>query len=192
MSDTKIVTETEAETVISIDMLKSNGACAEGMRWVEKNLPDGAPYSEFIQALERADHNNWADWLIEKFGALVLAANWRIAEIIGATKNSEDSSGYYAQIGSSGDYAKIGSSGNYAKIGSSGYSAKIEMAGKNSIVACVSVGSIARADEGGCIALRWTDKSGRPRLTVGYVGEGIEAGVWYRVDDSGALIEVQQ
>ena len=42
---------------------------------------------------------------------------------------ADNSSGYYAQIGSSGDYAKIGSSGDSAKIGSSGYYAKIGSSG---------------------------------------------------------------
>ena len=40
-----------------------------------------------------------------------------------------DSSGYYAKIGSSGYYAKIGSSGYSAQIGSSGYSAQIGSSG---------------------------------------------------------------
>jgi hypothetical protein len=101
------------------------------------------------------------------------------------------SSGNYAQIGSSGDYAKIGSSGYYAKIGSSGYSAqigssgyyaKIEASGKKSIIASVGYESRAKAGEDGCIALAWWDeKAKRPRLTVGYVGEGLKADTWYEV-----------
>ena len=48
------------------------------------------------------------------------------ALIIEETEDRNDnSSGYYAQIGSSGNGAQIGSSGNYAQIGSSGNYAKI-------------------------------------------------------------------
>ena len=47
---------------------------------------------------------------------------------------ADNSSGYYAQIGSSGDYAKIGSSGYYAKITSEGNNSVVMAAGCNSIV----------------------------------------------------------
>src|SRR5579885_3001861 len=145
---------TDAKTVITLEMLCAKGASSEGMAWVKANLPDGAEYGAFVKALEAAGHNDWADWLISQFGAQVLAARWRIQEIldatdpknvkaggdllssgnsaqIGSSGNSAQigSSGYYAQIGSSGNYAQIGSSGDYAKIGSSGNSAKIGSSG---------------------------------------------------------------
>src|SRR5579885_1807386 len=127
---------TDAKTVITLEMLCAKGACSEGMAWVKANLPDGAEYGAFVKALEAAGHNDWADWLISQFGAQVLAARWRIQEILDATdpKNVKAggdllSSGYSAQIGSSGDYAQIGSSGDYAKIGSSGDYAKIGSSG---------------------------------------------------------------
>jgi hypothetical protein len=48
----------------------------------------------------------------------------------------------------------------------------------------------ARADDQGCIAVRWWDAAaGRYRLAVGYVGEnGIKPNVWYRVRD-GHLVD---
>lgn len=47
----------------------------------------------------------------------------------------------------------------------------------------------ARASERGALTILWWDaKAERHRVIVGYVGEnGIEAGVWYRVNSSGAL-----
>ncbi|MGE8616109.1 MAG: hypothetical protein ACN6PF_27695 [Achromobacter veterisilvae] len=40
--------------------------------------------------------------------------------------------------------------------------------------------SIARVGEGGFIALTWHDEEAdRPRITVGYVGENIDADTWY-------------
>ena len=101
------------------------------------------------------------------------------------------SSGDYAQIGSSGYSAQIGSSGNYAKIGSSGNYAQIDVSGKKSIAAAVGLESVGKAAENGCLALAWFDKKNdRPRLSVGYVGENINANTWYKVDSEGNFIEV--
>jgi|GEM_PF-6965190 len=214
---------TDAKTVITLEMLCAKGACSEGMAWVKANLPDGAEYGAFVKALEAAGHNDWADWLISQFGAQVLAARWRIQEILDATdpKNVKaggdllssgnyakigssgdyakigssgysakiGSSGDYAQIGSSGDSAKIGSSGNSAKIGSSGNYAKIEASGKKSIIVAFGYKAIAKAGDDGCIALAWWDEK-RPRLAVGYVGEGLKADTWYRVEN-GVLVEAK-
>ena len=179
---------TDAKTVITLEMLCAKGACSEGMAWVKANLPDGAEYGAFVKALEAAGHNDWADWLISQFGAQVLAARWRIQEILDATdpKNVKANS---AQIGSSGDYAKIGSSGSYAQIGSSGYSAQIEASGKKSIIVAFGYKAIAKAGDDGCIALAWWDEK-RPRLAVGYVGEGLKADTWYRVEN-GVLVEAK-
>jgi len=184
---------------ITLDMLREKRACGEGLRWVTKNLPDGAEYREFIEKLETDGKAGWADWLIGNFEVLVLAEKWRIESILDACK-AEASSGDFAKIGSSGNVAKIGSSGDFAQIGATGYSAqigssgdsaKIGATGKNSIVAAVGVGSIAKAGENGCIVLAWWDeKAKRPRVTVGYIGEGgVYAGKWYRSDESGKLVE---
>jgi hypothetical protein len=50
----------------------------------------------------------------------------------------------------------------------------------------------ASAGELGCIVLtRWVESEKRFRVSVGYVGEdGIEAGKGYRLNGSGAFVEV--
>ncbi len=167
------ITELRPQDLITIEMLTERGACAEGMAWVKANLPDGAPYQSFLEALEADSKYDWASWLIFHFGAAVLAANWRVPQIISATKkivssgdsaqigSSGDSaqigssgnyaqigsSGNYAQIGSSGDYARIGSSGNYARIGSSGDSAQIGSSGNYARIG--SSGNSARIGSSG-------------------------------------------
>ena len=117
---------------ITVEMLVAKSACAEGMSWVRKHLPEGAEYKEFIQSLESAKHPDWADWLINQFGVEVLAEKWRIDEILQKAKGKlNDEGGNYAQIGSSGNSAQIGSSGDSAKIGSSGDSAQIGSSGND-------------------------------------------------------------
>jgi hypothetical protein len=99
-------------------------------------------------------------------------------------------SGNYSQLAASGDYSQLAASGYSSQLAASGYSSKLAASGKNSIVAAVAPGCRAKAGEGGCIALRWTENE-RPRLSVAYVGEnGIKADVWYELDNVGNFVEV--
>jgi hypothetical protein len=53
---------------ITIEMLEEAGACDAGMDWVRENLPNGAEFNEFINALDDARESSWASWLEETFG----------------------------------------------------------------------------------------------------------------------------
>ena len=52
---------------ITLELLRSKGACSEGMKWVKDNLPEGAEYQDFLDALAAADKPDWAFWLLAKF-----------------------------------------------------------------------------------------------------------------------------
>src|SRR5581483_1478488 len=60
---------TDAKTVITLEMLCAKGACSEGMAWVKANLPDGAEYGAFVKALEAAGH--------KRLGGLAYQSVWR-------------------------------------------------------------------------------------------------------------------
>src|SRR5208337_3051924 len=53
---------------ITLELLRSKSACSEGMSWVEENLPEGAEYQDFLDALAAADKPDWASWLLANFG----------------------------------------------------------------------------------------------------------------------------
>src|SRR5208282_512949 len=53
--------------LITIEMLRAKNACAGVMAWVEKNLPAGVEYQEFLDALATADKPEWAAWLLANF-----------------------------------------------------------------------------------------------------------------------------
>lgn len=95
----------------------------------------------------------------------------RIVEITKAAGKDADS-GHYAQLAASGDCAKLAASGDSA----------ICMATNNTCV--------ARTGAQGALAIAWYDGT-RPRIAVGYVGEGLDADTWYRVDDAGAFVRVE-
>ena len=124
-----------------------------------------------------------------------------------ATGTLNDSSGYYAQIGSSGDSAKIGSSGNsakigssgdYAQIGSSGNYAQIDSTGEDSVIMCAGNNSRAKAKVGSWITLaewEWNDEKNRyvpVCVKTEYVdGENIKADTWYQLKN-GEFVEVTE
>ena len=60
--------EKEQRMKITLELLRSKGACSAGMTWVEENLPNGAEYQVFLDALAAADKPDWASWLLANFG----------------------------------------------------------------------------------------------------------------------------
>ena len=56
--------EKEQRMKITLELLRSKGACSAGMTWVEENLPNGAEYQVFLDALAAADMPDWASWLL--------------------------------------------------------------------------------------------------------------------------------
>ena len=77
-------------------------------------------------------------------------------------------------------------SGAYSQLAASGYGSQLAASGNDSLV-MGAYNSRAKAGPNGAVALAWHDGT-RPRIAVGYVGEGLEADTWYRLDDNGAFV----
>jgi hypothetical protein len=97
------------------------------------------------------------------------------------------SSGYGSTAASSGDGSAAASSGDGSTAASSGYGSKAASSGKQTIAMVAGYDGRAKAGADGCIALAWHDGK-RPRVVVGYVGEGIDADTFYRVEE-GELVK---
>ena len=59
---------------ITVEMLKVKGACASGMRdflreFPREQYPDGADYQEVLNRCAEHERPNYAEWLINEFGA---------------------------------------------------------------------------------------------------------------------------
>ena len=59
---------------ITVEMLKVKGACASGMRdflreFPREQYPDGADYQEVLNRCAEHKRPNYAEWLLNKFGA---------------------------------------------------------------------------------------------------------------------------
>ena len=97
------------------------------------------------------------------------------------------SSGDCSRAASSGNSSRAASSGNSSSAASSGDCSSAASSGKQTIAMVAGYAGRAMAGPDGAIALAWYDGK-RPRITVGYVGKGIEADTWYRCDDAGKLV----
>jgi len=118
----------------------------------------------------------------------------RIGEFIAGVKGSSDrvqaASGDGSQLAASGYGSKLAASGDGSKLAASGYRSQLAASGDGSVAMCAGPGSFASAGPNGVIAIAWHDGQ-RPRIAVGYVGEGgIEAGRLYDVVE-GKLTPVQ-
>ena len=59
---------------ITVEMLKVKGACASGMRdflkeFPREQYPDGADYQEVLNRCAEHEREDYAEWLIQEFGA---------------------------------------------------------------------------------------------------------------------------
>lgn len=90
--------------------------------------------------------------------------------------------GHGAPASTAGDGAPASTAGPWAPASTAGLRAPASTAGECSTAVCLGLDGQARAGKKGAIVLTWWDETtGRQRLTVAYVGEGIEAHVWYRI-----------
>ncbi len=94
-------------------------------------------------------------------------------------------SGNYGRASASGDSGRASASGDYGRASASGNYGRASASGKKSIAASIGYGGKAMAGIDGCLVVAWFDeKSDRPRVCVGYVGEdGIKSDTWYEVRD---------
>ena len=84
-------------------------------------------------------------------------------------------SGYGSRLAASGYDSRLAASGNRSRLAASG---------ADSVITASATGCVAKTGTNGAIALTWHDGE-RYRITVGYVGEEIDADKWYRLDEVG-------
>ena len=95
-----------------------------------------------------------------------------------------------SQLAASGDYSQLAASGDYSRLAASGDYSRLAASGADSVAISAAPSCTAKTGERGAIALTWHDGT-RYRITVGYVGEGLEPDTWYRLDDAGQLVVVE-
>ena len=92
----------------------------------------------------------------------------------------------------SGDSSQLAASGYSSQLAASGDSSQLAASGDSSIAMAAATNCIAKAGKDGCIALtRWVESEKRYRVSVGYVGEGLDADTWYQLDSEGNFVKVE-
>jgi hypothetical protein len=123
--------------------------------------------------------------------AQVIAAAAQAHVAVAGEDTSVTTTGDAAQVASASAHLLAAAAGRDTRLLSCGEQSKLSATGHRSVVVAVGAGTKALAGESGVICLSWLDpEQGRPRLAVGYVGEGLKAHTWYRVNDQGAFEEI--
>ena len=99
-------------------------------------------------------------------------------------------SGYASQLAASGDSSKLAASGDSSQLAASGDYSQIAASGYHSVAMAAGRRSLAKAGSFGAIALTWNDGE-RPRISVGYVGEGLKPDTWYALNSRGEFVEAE-
>ena len=102
------------------------------------------------------------------------------------------STGDCGAASSTGDYDAASSTGDYGAASSTGYRGAASSTGKQSVAMAVGLDSRAMSSETGAIVLvRRNDDGEIVHIRASKVGEnGIKAGVWYALDETGEFVEV--
>jgi hypothetical protein len=98
--------------------------------------------------------------------------------------------GAHSQLAASGFNSRLVASGDNSQLAASGDHSQLAAHGAESVVISAAPHCRARTGDNGAIALTWHDGK-RPRISVGYVGEGLEANTWYQLDEQGAFVEIR-
>jgi hypothetical protein len=98
-----------------------------------------------------------------------------------------NTAGNSAHANTAGDSAHANTAGNSAHANTAGDSAHASTKGEDSVSCCLGYDGRAKASKG-VLVMAWHDGK-RRRISVGYVGEGIEADQWYRVGKKGQFIK---
>jgi len=101
-------------------------------------------------------------------------------------------SGYRSKLAASGYRSQLAASGDRSQLAASGDCSQLAASGDDSVVMSCGLRSKAKAGKDGAIALTYKDEHGRFRIAVGYIGEGLKAGTFYKVNSSGEFLELSK
>jgi len=115
------------------------------------------------------------------------ASGYSSKQAASGSYSKQAASGDSSKQAASGDSSKQAASGSYSKQAASGSYSKQAASGSNCVSMAAGPNGKVKSGPNGAFALAWHDGN-RPRIAVGYVGEGgIEADTWYQVGTEGKI-----
>ena len=176
------MTQPVTPAFITADRLVAWSACPDGLAWFKQALPEGAEAANTLATTYAQKEYAYGDWLLQKLRPELSTFDW-VKLVVDFTVTS----GARSPAGTSGNDSPAGTSGARSPAGTSGAYSPASAMGENGVAAAIGLFGKAKAGLNGCILVRYNDVNNRPRVAVGYVGEGIEADTWYRANDAGVL-----
>ena len=170
---------------ITKDRVKAWRACSDGYRWFLDNFPEGGAFADVHKALIEDRRGSDADWLVGKaFDEFDTATRVKQITIIAGAdaKAIEERAAVDAEAATVGDRANAVTTGEGANAATTGVGA---------VAAAIGRGAKAQAGAGGAIVLAHRDYRGRLIcIRASMVGQdGIEAGAWYSLSESGEFVK---
>lgn len=172
---------------ITLDTLTQWNACSRGKETFVARFPDGAEYKEVIAACDADGHSDYRNWIfthafqhteakeiVEAETDLIPAELEKGLEGSDLKEDDTASKEVNSQLAASGDYSQLAASG------------------ENSIIASAGAGSAFKLGDGGCAAIPYRDENDKTRFAVAYVGENVEANTWYRVNENGEFLKIEE
>ena len=166
-------------------LLKEWSACTSGYGWFIQLFPQGASCHEVARALREDKRYDDERWLFSNVFNKFVAQPEIIADVVKKDTETQICAGtaLIAKLAESADKS------DGSQLAASGNDSQLAASGTRSVAVAAGFGSSASAGENGAFALPWLDGE-QVRIAVGIVGEnGIKAGLLYRVDGAGTLIE---
>lgn len=181
---------------ITTDLLRKWEACPDGYGWFIRKFPQGAEYTDVQQALRDDNRFDDSGWLAERAFSELLDDTSVAKDIAADAKNASDklieaTTAISVEIATVDVDTENDNGTDDAQIGSSGDDAQIVADGENAVIAVAGFNTQFRIGKGASISIAYRDANERARFAVGYEGENLGAGIWYRVTKAGQFEEVE-
>ena len=183
---------------ITEKLLNEWGACSDGKHTFTSKFPEGAEYAAVIAACDEDGHNDYRNWIFNRAFQHLEAKEVVEAETVLIPKVVDKGLEPLALLDqeikdtntvSKDSEAQLAASGYYSQLAASGNRSQLAASGENSIIASAGLGSTFSLGQGGCAAIPYHDEHEKVRFAVAYVGENIEADIWYQVNAQGEFIK---
>jgi len=195
---------------ITEQLLTNWGACSSGKTAFTQKFPEGAEYKEVIAACDEQGERDYRNWIfIRAFQHLdakdVVEAETdllpkeiekgleplKALENEGVENTETVSNENEARLAASGFNSRLAASGFNSRLAASGDDSQLAASGDNSVIASAGLDSTFKLGNGGCAAIPYRDENEKIRFATAYVGENVEADIWYRVNTQGEFIKVE-
>ena len=121
------------------------------------------------------------------------ATGWRGSASATGERGSASATGLRGSASATGESGSASATGENGSASATGWRGSASATGSNSAAICVGYNGKAKAGDHGIIVIAYRDTQNNcTKWAVGVVGDNIKENTWYRCDNDGNLVEVQE